>query len=247
MIANFLNTMLVFFSFAASFCAASASRCFSRTAATTSSTSSESRRPSPSLSYAATAAFIEPRADNFLRLTDVPRSSSAVDDDGPASSGSGGDGGFEAGPAGDTTRVAFVELPIRRRRRSAVLPRRQRRRARLPTKANAPTATTAAIGSTDSVSHARALDGRPAGAAAAPGSRQTAARPRAAFPLFAESLEATLDEKVEDAAEATEAAEATADEKAEATAVGLGTADAQWPKAGMQTRSSHRKAPSAFV
>mmetsp|Transcript_25908 Transcript_25908/g.78471 ORF Transcript_25908/g.78471 Transcript_25908/m.78471 type:complete len:247 (-) Transcript_25908:157-897(-) len=246
MIANFLNTMLVFFSFAASFCAASASRCFSWTSASTSSTSSESRLPSPSLSYAATAAFIEPRADIFLMLTE-PRSGSAVDDDGPAASGSGGDGGFEAGPAGDTTRVAFVELPIRRRRRSAVLPRRQRRRARLPTKANAPTATTAAIGSTDSVSHARALDGRPAGAAAAPGSRQTAARPRAPFPLFAESLEATLDEKVEDAAEATEAADATADEKAEATAVGLGTADAQWPKAGMQTRSSHRKAPSAFV
>ena len=41
--------------------------------------------------------------------------------------------------------------------------------------------------------------------------------------------------------------EMAADEKAEATAVGLGTADAQWPKAGMQTRSSHRKAPSAFV
>ena len=54
-------------------------------------------------------------------------------------------------------------------------------------------------------------------------------------------------EEVEDADEATEAAEATADEKAEATAVGLGTAAAQWPKAGMQTRSSHRKAPSAFV
>ena len=62
-----------------------------------------------------------------------------------------------------------------------------------------------------------------------------------------DTAEATPDEMVEDADEATEAAEATADEKAEATAVGLGTADAQWPKAGMQTRSSHRKAPSAFV
>ena len=62
-----------------------------------------------------------------------------------------------------------------------------------------------------------------------------------------DAAEATPDEKSEDAAEATEAAEATADEKDEATAVGLGTADAQWPKAGMQTRSSHRKAPSAFV
>ena len=62
-----------------------------------------------------------------------------------------------------------------------------------------------------------------------------------------DAAEATPDEKSEDAAEATEAAEATADEKAEATAVGLGTAGAQWPKAGMQTRSSHRKAPSAFV
>ena len=62
-----------------------------------------------------------------------------------------------------------------------------------------------------------------------------------------DAFEATADEKVEDADEATEAAEATADEKAEATAVGLGTAGAQWPKAGMQTRSSHRKAPSAFV
>merc|ERR1719428_1635210 len=39
-----------------------------------------------------------------------------------------------------------------------------------------------------------------------------------------DALEATPDEKVEDADEATEAAEATADEKAEATAVGLGTA-----------------------
>ena len=56
-----------------------------------------------------------------------------------------------------------------------------------------------------------------------------------------EKAEATPDEKVEPAAEA------TADEKAEAAAVGLGTAAAQWPKAGMQTRSSHRKAPSAFV
>ena len=55
-----------------------------------------------------------------------------------------------------------------------------------------------------------------------------------------DAAEATPDEKAEDA-------EATADEKAEATAVGLGTAAAQWPKAGMQTRSSHRKAPSAFV
>ena len=55
-----------------------------------------------------------------------------------------------------------------------------------------------------------------------------------------DAFEATAGEKAEDA-------EATADEKAEATAVGLGTADAQWPKAGMQTRSSHRKAPSAFV
>ena len=67
-----------------------------------------------------------------------------------------------------------------------------------------------------------------------------------------DAFEATAGEKAEDAAEATpdekaEHAEATADEKAEATAVGLGTADAQWPKAGMQTRSSHRKAPSAFV
>jgi len=62
-----------------------------------------------------------------------------------------------------------------------------------------------------------------------------------------EKAEATPDEMVEDADEATEAAEATADEKDEATAVGLGTADAQWPKAGMQTRSSHRRAPSAFV
>ena len=62
-----------------------------------------------------------------------------------------------------------------------------------------------------------------------------------------DAAEATPDEKVEDADEATEAAEATADEKAEATAVGLGTAGAQWPKAGMQTRSSHQKAPSAFV
>ena len=62
-----------------------------------------------------------------------------------------------------------------------------------------------------------------------------------------DAAEATPDEKSEDAAEATETAEATADEKDEATAVGLGTADAQWPKAGMQTRSSHRKAPSAFV
>ena len=62
-----------------------------------------------------------------------------------------------------------------------------------------------------------------------------------------EKAEATPDEMVEDADEATEAAEATADEKAEATAVGLGTAGAQWPKAGMQTRSSHRKAPAAFV
>ena len=67
-----------------------------------------------------------------------------------------------------------------------------------------------------------------------------------------DAFEATAGEKAEDAAEATpdekaEDAEATADEKAEATAVGLGTADAQWPKAGMQTRSSHRKAPSAFV
>ena len=62
-----------------------------------------------------------------------------------------------------------------------------------------------------------------------------------------DAAEATPDEKVEDASEGTEAAKATADEKAEATAVGLGTADAQWPKAGMQTRSSHRKAPSAFV
>ena len=67
-----------------------------------------------------------------------------------------------------------------------------------------------------------------------------------------DAFEATAGEKAEDAAEATpdekaEDAEATADEKAEATAVGLGTAGAQWPKAGMQTRSSHRKAPSAFV
>ena len=67
-----------------------------------------------------------------------------------------------------------------------------------------------------------------------------------------DAFEATAGEKAEDAAEATpdekaEDAEATADEKAEATAVGLGTADAQWPKAGMQTRSSHRRAPSAFV
>jgi len=62
-----------------------------------------------------------------------------------------------------------------------------------------------------------------------------------------DAAEATPDEKVEDADEATEAAEATADEKAEATAVGLGTAGAQWPKAGMETRSSHRRAPSAFV
>ena len=67
-----------------------------------------------------------------------------------------------------------------------------------------------------------------------------------------EAAKATADEKAEDAAEATpdekaEDAEATADEKAEATAVGLGTAGAQWPKAGMQTRSSHRRAPSAFV
>ena len=68
-----------------------------------------------------------------------------------------------------------------------------------------------------------------------------------------DAVEATAGEKAEDAAEATppdekaEHAEATADEKAEATAVGLGTADAQWPKAGMQTRSSHRRAPSAFV
>ena len=62
-----------------------------------------------------------------------------------------------------------------------------------------------------------------------------------------DAAEATPHEKVEDAAEATEASKATADEKAEATAVGLGTAGAQWPKAGMQTRSSHRKAPAAFV
>ena len=67
-----------------------------------------------------------------------------------------------------------------------------------------------------------------------------------------DAFEATAGEKAEDAAEATpdekaEDAEATADEKAEATAVGLGTAAAQWPKAGMQTRSSHRKAPAAFV
>ena len=62
-----------------------------------------------------------------------------------------------------------------------------------------------------------------------------------------DAAEATPDGKVEDADEATEAAEATADEKAEATAVRLGTAGAQWPKAGMQTRSSHRKAPSAFA
>ena len=67
-----------------------------------------------------------------------------------------------------------------------------------------------------------------------------------------DAFEATAGEKAEDAAEATpdekaEDAEATADEKAEATVVGRGTADAQWPKAGMQTRSSHRKAPSAFV
>ena len=67
-----------------------------------------------------------------------------------------------------------------------------------------------------------------------------------------DAFEATAGEKAEDAAEATpdekaEDAEATADEKAEATAVGLGTAGAQWPKAGMQTRSSHRRAPSAFV
>ena len=67
-----------------------------------------------------------------------------------------------------------------------------------------------------------------------------------------DAFEATAGEKAEDAAEATpdekaEDAEATADEKAEATAVGLGTAPAHWPKAGMQTRSSHRKAPSAFV
>ena len=59
-----------------------------------------------------------------------------------------------------------------------------------------------------------------------------------------DAAEATPDEKVEDADEATDA---TADEKAEATAVGLGTAGAQWPKVGMQTRSNHRKAPSAFV
>ena len=62
-----------------------------------------------------------------------------------------------------------------------------------------------------------------------------------------DTAEATPDEMVEDADEATEAAEATADEKAEATAGGLGTAGAQWPKAGMQTRSSPRRAPSAFV
>ena len=64
-----------------------------------------------------------------------------------------------------------------------------------------------------------------------------------------DAVEATAGEKAQDAAEATpdEAAEATADEKAEATSVGLGTAGAQWPKAGMQTRSSHRKAPSTFV
>ena len=67
-----------------------------------------------------------------------------------------------------------------------------------------------------------------------------------------DAFEATAGEKAEDAAEATpdekaEDAEATADEKAEATAFGLGTAAAQWPKAGMQTRSIHRKAPSAFV
>ena len=67
-----------------------------------------------------------------------------------------------------------------------------------------------------------------------------------------DAFEATAGEKAEDAAEATpdekvEDAEATADEKAEATAVGLGTAAAQWPKAGMQTRSSHRRAPAAFV
>ena len=65
--------------------------------------------------------------------------------------------------------------------------------------------------------------------------------------LAEDAAEATPDEMAEDADEATEAAEATADEKAEATSVGLGTAGAQWPKAGMQTRSSHRKAPSAFV
>ena len=62
-----------------------------------------------------------------------------------------------------------------------------------------------------------------------------------------DAFEATPDEKVEDADEATEAAEAAASEKAEATSVGLGTAGSQWPKAGMQTRSSHRKAPAAFV
>ena len=67
-----------------------------------------------------------------------------------------------------------------------------------------------------------------------------------------DAFEATAGEKAEDAAEATpdekvEDAEATADEKAEATAVGLGTEGAQWPKAGMQTRSSRRKAPAAFV
>ena len=68
-----------------------------------------------------------------------------------------------------------------------------------------------------------------------------------------DAFEATAGEKAEDAVEAKpdekveHAAEATADEKAEATAVGLGTAAAQWPKADMQTRSSHRKAPSAFV
>ena len=62
-----------------------------------------------------------------------------------------------------------------------------------------------------------------------------------------DTAEATPDEKLEDAAEAAEAAEATADEKAEDTSVGLGTAGAQWPEVGMQTRSSHRKAPAAFV
>ena len=53
-----------------------------------------------------------------------------------------------------------------------------------------------------------------------------------------DAVEATAGEKAEDAAEATpdekaEDAEATADEKAEVTAVELGTAGAQWPKAGV--------------
>jgi len=107
-------------------------------------------------------------------------------------------------------------------------------------------------------SHEKALAKKPAGAAAAPARHAVAAaRQVAPFPLAVvgkeaiedafvatagakpeDAAEATPDEKVEDADEATEAAEATADEKAEATAVGLGTAGAQWPQAGTQTRSS---------